>query len=552
MKKQKKPGGAALLRYLARQKGLLALYLALGPVNALAEVGLAWAMSAAVDYAMNGTLAQAGRYALLFAGYIGFSAGIDGLHKAVRHRLLGRSAEALKNDLYGAVMGLPADVFREKDTGEHLARLTADVEQVRDSCYFQLLTLYNEAFSFCAASAAMFLLSPVLGLYVLALTLAQMAVPYFFAGRIARRGKAAADARAASTAGLKESLSSFVTARLYRLEAPLGRRQSRLNRSEREKWVASRTANTLSGEVSYAFGNLMFLGIYLLGAVLVLQGRLTLAAVVGASQLMVYIASPLEGISAAIAEIQSASAQAGGLAALLAAPAEPEGETRKTGLEQGLVLQDVGFSYGGAPVLKNVTWTFEKGKKYLLTGGSGSGKSTLLGLLCRLYGGYTGSIRMDGVEIGAIARQDFAELVTCIPQEPYLYNDTLAANVRLFRPADDGQVTQALVRAGLGEYLKKAPAGLETPVGENAAGLSGGEKQRVAIARALLRGSPVLLLDESTSHLDPETARSIEQLVFGLEGVTVLLVAHNATAGTRALADRVLTLRNGALEPEAE
>ena len=134
-----------------------------------------------------------------------------------------------------------------------------------------------------------------------------------------------------------------------------------------------------------------------------------------------------------------------------------------------------------------------------------------------------------------------------INQEPFLFDDTLYNNVSLYEKIDEGSVIKALERAELSSFVQSLPNGIHTPLGENASTMSGGEKQRVVIARALVRHTPVLLLDESTSHLDPATAADIERLVLGLEDVTVLLVSHNATETAKKFSDEVMEMHNGHL-----
>jgi ABC-type multidrug transport system fused ATPase/permease subunit len=134
-----------------------------------------------------------------------------------------------------------------------------------------------------------------------------------------------------------------------------------------------------------------------------------------------------------------------------------------------------------------------------------------------------------------------------MPQEPFLFDGSIRMNVALGREASDEQIMEALKNAGLEDYLRRQPQGLDTNVGENAGQMSGGEKQRLSIARVLLFPAPILLMDESTSHLDPTTAAEIEELIFSRPDTTVIFVTHNLTAQTAANADKVLELREGKL-----
>ena len=229
---------------------------------------------------------------------------------------------------------------------------------------------------------------------------------------------------------------------------------------------------------------------------------------------------------------------------------EPEdlGGSEELSQQSGSIsVQNLNFSYGDRVILSNITYQFERGKKYLIIGTSGSGKSTFLNLIAGLRNDYAGTISLNGVEIRQLSRFSLTQNICAINQEPFLFDDTLYNNVSLYEKIDEESVMKALERVELSSFVQALPNGIHTPLGENASTMSGGEKQRVVIARALVRHTPVLLLDESTSHLDPTTAADIERLVLGLEDVTVLLVSHNATEAAKKYSDEVMEMREGTL-----
>ena len=154
---------------------------------------------------------------------------------------------------------------------------------------------------------------------------------------------------------------------------------------------------------------------------------------------------------------------------------------------------------------------------------------------------------LDDTEIRNLSRQSLTRFLCIINQEPFLFDDTLYNNVCLYEPIDENSVINVLQRVGLGSFISNLPQGVHTSLGEGAVNMSGGEKQRVVIARALVRKTPILLLDESTSHLDPHTTSEIESLVLSLRDVTVLLVSHNASDNAKKAFDQVLEMSNGIL-----
>jgi ATP-binding cassette subfamily B protein len=209
-------------------------------------------------------------------------------------------------------------------------------------------------------------------------------------------------------------------------------------------------------------------------------------------------------------------------------------------------LDRVTFGYGaGAPVLDRVSMELRPDQVTCLTGPSGAGKSSLLALLIRLAEPQSGSIVIDGHDIADVPLARLRQLVTIVPQEPWLHTGTLGENIRYGNPqATRAEVLTAAHRAGVNAFAGRLPHGYDFDVGEHGLRLSGGQRRRVAVARALLRDAPLLLLDEPTTGLDPAAeADLITGLIAAATGKTVLLVTHQPRLVE--LADQVMRLGDG-------
>jgi thiol reductant ABC exporter CydD subunit len=194
------------------------------------------------------------------------------------------------------------------------------------------------------------------------------------------------------------------------------------------------------------------------------------------------------------------------------------------------------------PALRDVTLTVNPGDVVAIAGPSGSGKSTLLSVLLGLAPGWSGSVRVGGIELPDLDPQEWRSHLAWVPQRPHLFARSIADNVRLGCPdASEARVRAAIFDAGLDDVVARLPDGLDTVLGHDGAGLSSGERQRVALARAFVRDSPLLLLDEPTANLDGQTEEGVLAAVRRLmAGRTVVIVAHRPAL--LGLADRVVHL----------
>jgi len=198
-----------------------------------------------------------------------------------------------------------------------------------------------------------------------------------------------------------------------------------------------------------------------------------------------------------------------------------------------------------APVLRGVSFTVEPGQMVALVGPSGAGKTTTSMLLTRLYDVTAGSIRIEGIDVRDTTLASLRDAIGVVTQDPHLFHDTLAANLRYARPeATDEELWEALAAAQIADLVRTLPNGLDTVVGERGYRFSGGEKQRLAIARLLLKAPSIVVLDEATAHLDSESEAAVQRaLATALTGRTSLVIAHRLS--TVRSADQILVLDEG-------
>ncbi|MDH3493371.1 MAG: ABC transporter ATP-binding protein/permease [Acidobacteriota bacterium] len=224
-----------------------------------------------------------------------------------------------------------------------------------------------------------------------------------------------------------------------------------------------------------------------------------------------------------------------------------EPATRIDGLNDGILIDNVSFSYGRKKkrVLDNVSLEIKKGETIALVGESGGGKSSLIKLVQRLYDPVSGSIKWDGRDLRTIEPANLKHHIALVTQETVLFNDTVAYNISYGNPDAGEEAVAAAARVAYADqFIEELPDRYETIVGERGTFFSGGQRQRIAIARAVLVDAPVLILDEATSALDAESERFVKKALDNLmEGRTSIVIAHRLSTVRKA--DKICVLEKG-------
>ncbi|MGW1677357.1 ABC transporter ATP-binding protein [Saccharopolyspora sp. NPDC002376] len=294
----------------------------------------------------------------------------------------------------------------------------------------------------------------------------------------------------------------------------------------------------------------MFSGLLVLGAYLALGGNIGVAEVLTILVLAARCADPLLSLSDIGGKLRGARAELARLDAVLRTEPLPTAAEPVRPERHDLEFESVAFQHGDRAVIEDLSLSVPQGQRLAVVGPSGAGKSTLLQLLARFYDVDAGSVRVGGVDVRAIDAEELMSQIAFVFQNVYLFDGTIEENVRLGRPdADEVEVRAAATAARLDEVIERLPGGWDTNVGEGGALLSGGERQRVSIARALLKDSPIVLLDEVTSALDPVNEAAVHEGIERLmAGRTVVMVAHRMRTVQRA--DRIVFLDGGRIVEE--
>jgi ABC-type multidrug transport system fused ATPase/permease subunit len=538
-------------------------------VYGIMTVGSAWAVGWATDHAVlpafrdgrtpAGATAAAGLLILGVAlakvlGIIGrrLLAGIMQFRLQARYR---RSV----SDRY---LQLPLSWHRRHPTGQLLSNAGSDVDMAWQFIAPLPMSL-GVLIMMVAALVSMVLTDPVLAVIGFLLFPAIIVLNTVYQRFAAPRLAAAQEQRAGVAEIAHESFDGgLVVKTLGREDVETVRFAEAADRL-RDANIAAGRARAFFDPALEAVPNFGVLVALLVGTSRVASGAIQAGQVVQIAYLITLLAFPLRAIGWVLGELPRAVVGYERVKAVLDAQGDMEYGTRRAGAashgsDSGgagagagaatVELDHVGFGYDGQAILRDVTLNLRPGATIALVGPTGSGKSTLTGLLARLADPTSGTVRLDGQDLRDFARGEVPAQVALVPQQTFLFQDSIRDNVRLDRDADDEQIWAALRLAQAERFVKRLPEGLDAVIGERGATLSGGQRQRLALARALIREPRLLILDDCTASVDPQVEAAIlsglrEAAGEGTLASTVLVVAYRKA--TIALADEVVYLEHG-------
>ncbi len=546
-----------LLRLLALWRpwfGWIAAAIAVALVATLADVGLmavsGWFVAAMAVAGATATPLNYFTPAALIRALAILRTGGRWVERVVGHEATLRLLSGTRADLFARLEPLAPAALDDLRSGEVLARLKTDVDRL-ELVFLRLVAPLAVALAVTVVVALLLArIAPALAIvFAAAAFLGGGLIPFLAARRTAPAAAASTDAAADLRARLIDALDGLATLKATGTAAPrLGDLVAR-----HDRWVGleTRVATTArlaeTGEASTI--DLSVVAVLALGAPLVAAGRLAGPDLVGAAFAVLATAQAYAPLPAAFAALPATLAAARRLFALVdrrpvvvepeAPPPPPDGVR--------LELSHVGVTLPGGfrPALADLDLVVEEGARVALLGESGAGKSTLFDLLVRFRDPDEGEIRLGGVALPRLTLADLHRRVVLVRQTPHVFASTVSANLRLAKPtASDAELRDVLAAVGLIERIDALPEGLDAPVGVAGTQLSGGEARRLAIARALLCDARVLLFDEPTEGLDPETAtRVVDAILARARGRTVILATHRPEALARM--DEVVVLAAG-------
>jgi ATP-binding cassette, subfamily B, multidrug efflux pump len=466
----------------------------------------------------------------------------------------------MRNDFFAHLQKLPVSYFQTHRTGDLMSRATNDLNAVRMMIGPAVMYASNTVLGFVVALGLMLAIDARLTLFALIpLPFVSISVKYF-GGVIHKRFEQIQAQLSEVSAVAQEALSGVRVVRAYRQEAAETERFRRVNEEYLRRNRQLVVVQGLFFPCMSLFLGLGALVVIWMGSREVIRGRITLGQFVAFHSYLLLLSWPMIAFGWVTNMLQRGMASWKRMLEVM--EAEPAASAKATvsqaAIRGEIEFRDLTFAYGTTTVLSHVSVHIDAGQTVALVGPTGSGKSTLIGLLARLQDPPPGTVFVDGVDVRTLPLDTLRGAIGFVPQEPFLFSDTLADNVAFgldarsgvsgFDPGDSSARHERIVTASTVARLDKDvadfPAGYETVVGERGITLSGGQKQRTALARAVAIDPRILILDDALSAVDTYTE---EEILSRLRGVmrqrTSIIVSHRVS--TVREADLILVLAGG-------
>jgi ATP-binding cassette, subfamily B, bacterial len=455
----------------------------------------------------------------------------------------------LRGRLHAKLMRQSTAYLQDRRTGDLTARVIGDVDTLQDVVLNGVDNVIGNALSLLWVAGIIVWLNWKVGLLTLVPLVFVGLVVLFFNRRMPKLYRRVRDRLGDVSAHLQEHLLGNLIIKAFAREAFVEeqfRKQNAEYTREAMNGVKLRSMYFPSVITVGFFSSMVMVGV---GAYYILQGEFTVGGLVAYRGYWWQLFSPVMTLAQVNEMLQRALASAGRVFDLLDAPevvADAPDAKEIERVEGFIEFKGVGFAYHPErPVLKCVEFEARPGQQIGIVGPSGTGKSTVLGLLLRFFDPQTGAVCLDGHDLRALKQQSFRRHLAIVTQEPFLFNDTVRQNILFGRlDATAAEVEEAAAHANAHEFIRQLAQGYQTVIGERGVKLSGGQKQRLCIARAFLANPRVLLLDEATAAVEPESEALIQSALERLmEGRTTVIVTHRLSMVRNC--DAILVLRDG-------
>lgn len=456
----------------------------------------------------------------------------------------------MRGELSAKINSVPQKYFNTTSQGDILSRITNDVSTLQQGLTNSLPTIISAATQFIGCLIMMFVTEWRLALVSIAVTLVGMFLMVIIMSRSQRFFSARQKSLGELNGYVEEMYSGHEVVRISRAVRSTGVEFDRLNAAVYDANWKSQFLSGVMQPIMNIVGNVAYVAVCIFGSMLAISGKIEFGVIVSFILYVRLFTSPLTQIAQGMTNMQTASASAHRIFDFLESEDLPDesGKTEQlTDVRGAVSFEHVRFSYPGDPdkiIIKDFSAQVHPGQKVAIVGPTGAGKTTMVNLLMRFYELNSGNIKIDGVPISEMSRENVHRLFGMVLQDTWLFEGTVRENLVYNMDGITDEQLESVCRAcGLDKFIHSLPQGFDTVLSESTS-ISAGQKQLLTIARAMLQNAPMLILDEATSSVDTRTELLIQRAMDELtKGRTSFVIAHRLS--TIKNADLILVMRDG-------
>lgn len=468
---------------------------------------------------------------------------LDGL---IMSKYIKNTVNYLRCDIFSKIISKDIKNFSLDNSGKYISILYNDVKLIEDSFFNNIFLVISSLLSFIISLCALFYISPYIVIFIVIFGILGFIIPNRLSKKLIIQKNEYSKSLEDITSITKDLFSGFEVIKCFNITKKMNKifidNSLKVENAKRKSSILE----ALIKGFSLSFSVTIYLGVLILGGYLMYKKNISVGTAIIIIQLSTHIVGPVRTSISLINQIKSVTLIADKINTLLDSSNENLENEILDNFKQCIKVENVKFSYSKDRLaLDNINLIFEKNKKYAIVGESGCGKSTLIKMIMRYYTKYEGNIVIDNKNLNSIYSSDLYKNISMIQQNVFMFDDSIKENIKLFSNHSDDEVIKSCDRAGLMGLINRLGNGIDSLVGENGNRLSGGEKQRVAIARALINKAKVLILDESTSALDNETAYNLEKSLLKLKDLTMIVVTHKLIKSLLISYDEIIVMKDG-------
>ena len=460
----------------------------------------------------------------------------------------------IRNEAFASIQKVPISFFSKVKTGYLISRISNDGESLSEFLTFQLPSVLSGIATLVISAAFMLYLAPSLALYSFIVIPVLAAFTFSIQPRVRKNYLRTRRAIARITGNLAENIGAIRAIKSFNIEEKVADKFRELNR---ENYEANIKASRLSSIYSGIIRVIEALGI---GIVLYEGGLQTVHGIISVGILVSFVFyvqgffNPVVQLSQTYNAYQSAMVGLTRIYGIIDAEKEkePANAIEMQNFNDSIAFRDVTFSYGEGYALNRINLKIKKGEKIGIVGHTGAGKTTISNLILKFYSPTHGTIEIDGNDLSDIGTASYRKLVAPVLQDPFMFRGTVFENILFSNPeATREMVIECIDRFGLGVIFSRMPQGIDTDIGEMGRKLSEGQRQAISLLRAFIREPEILVLDEPTSQIDPQSERAIiNSLEKFLKDRTLVLITHRFSL--IRLVDSVVVLDHGSIVEEGD